>query len=107
MRAGEHEGGRGEPSLTILRSPDLPTSRFHGDRTRHAPPGPATFDSRLEFTIRLLPYDGNDGWVEGTLREIRETLSAPEPPKPDTECEYCEYISRGRTAWGQTPGKEQ
>lgn len=53
-----------------------------------------SFDSRLEFTIRLLPYDGNDGWVEDTLRAIRETLSAPEPPAPDAECEYCEYVSR-------------
>ncbi len=52
------------------------------------------FDSRLEFTIRLLPYDGNDGWVEDTLRGIRETLSAPAPPDSDAECEYCEYVSR-------------
>ena len=57
------------------------------------------FDSRLEFTIRLLPYDGNDGWVEETLHAIRETLSAAEPPQPDAECEYCEYVSRaGLTA---------
>ena len=53
-----------------------------------------SFDSRLEFTIRLLPYDGNDGWVEDALRGIRETLSAPEPPESDAECEYCEYVSR-------------
>lgn len=52
------------------------------------------FEQRLEFTIRLLPYDGNDSWVEGTLRAIRETLSAPEPPAPSEECEYCEYVSR-------------
>jgi CRISPR/Cas system-associated exonuclease Cas4 (RecB family) len=52
------------------------------------------FDSRLEFTIRLLPYDGNDGWVEDTLHGIRETLSAAEPPQPGAECEYCEYVSR-------------
>ena len=57
------------------------------------------FGQRLEFTIRMLPYDGNDGWVEDTLRAIRETLSAPEPPAPGKECEYCEYVSRaGLTA---------
>ena len=58
------------------------------------------FDSRLEFTIRLLPYDGNDGWVEDTLHAIRETLSAAEPPKPDAECEYCEYVSRAGVTAG-------
>ena len=52
------------------------------------------FDARMEFTIRLLPYDGNDGWVEGTLRAIRETLSAANPPAPGAECEYCQYTSR-------------
>jgi len=56
------------------------------------------FGQRLEFTIRMLPYDGNDGWVEDTLRAIRETLSAPEPPAPGKECEYCEYVARAVTS---------
>jgi CRISPR/Cas system-associated exonuclease Cas4 (RecB family) len=52
------------------------------------------FDSRLEFTIRLLPHDGDDTWVEATLAAIRETLAAPEPPPPGAECEYCVYVER-------------
>lgn len=52
------------------------------------------FDSRLEFTIRMLPYDGNDGWVEDTLMAARTVLTAPEPPEPGAGCEYCEYVSR-------------
>lgn len=52
------------------------------------------FESRLEFTIRLIPYDGDDSWVEDTLRQIRDTLAAPEPPASDTECEYCEYVAQ-------------
>ena len=52
-----------------------------------------TFDARLEFKIKLIPYDGDDGWVEGTLREIRETLSAAEPP-PSVDCEYCDYVAQ-------------
>ena len=53
-----------------------------------------SFDARLEFTIRMLPYDGDDGWVEGTLAALRKTLAAPEPPAPGAECEYCEYVRR-------------
>ncbi len=60
----------------------------------------AAFDARLEFTIRLLPYEGDDGWVEDTLHGIRETLSAAEPPKPGAECVYCEYVSRAGVAAG-------
>ena len=44
----------------------------------------------------MIPYQGDDGWVEGTLREIRETLSAPEPPAPGEGCEYCAYVALAR-----------
>ena len=52
------------------------------------------FDSRLEFTIRLLPYVGDDGWVEETLRDVRAVLTAPGPPQPGAECEFCEFVAR-------------
>jgi len=51
------------------------------------------FDQKLEFTIKMLPHVGDDGWVEGTLREIRETLSAASPPGPGEECAFCHYAS--------------
>jgi len=60
------------------------------------------FGQRLEFTIRLLSHDGGDGWVEGTLRAIRETHSAPQAPPSCAECEYCDYVARA----GYLPGSE-
>jgi len=54
----------------------------------------AAFGSRLEFTIRLLHYDGDDGWVEETLLAARAVLAAPEPPEPGARCEYCAYVTR-------------
>jgi len=42
---------------------------------------------KLEFTIKLLPYDGDDGWVEATLAAIRQTLSAAVPPPNTGACE--------------------
>jgi len=52
------------------------------------------FDARLEFKISLIPYDGDDSWVEGALAAIRDTLMAPEPPAPTDECEICDYVLR-------------
>lgn len=52
------------------------------------------FDHHLEFTIKMIPYDGDDGWVEGTLMRIRETLMAPQPPKASSDCEFCQYAGR-------------
>ena len=48
------------------------------------------FDGKLEFDIDLLPYTGDDSWVEGTLSEIKECLDG-EIPKASAECDYCNY----------------
>lgn len=53
-----------------------------------------SFNARLEFTIKLIPYDGDDGWVESTLLNIRQTLNAPEPPQMNGQCEYCVFAAK-------------
>jgi hypothetical protein len=52
------------------------------------------FDNRLEFRMKLIPYEGDDAWVEGTLAAIRETLRAPKPPQVTADCEYCAFAGR-------------
>ena len=52
----------------------------------------STFDNHLEFTVKVIPYTGHDGWVESTLIEARLTLSAEQPPRPSGKCEYCMYV---------------
>jgi hypothetical protein len=56
------------------------------------------FEGRLEFTIKLIPYDGDDGWIEETLARIRDTLTAPEPPAARADCEYCTFAARASRA---------
>jgi RecB family exonuclease len=48
------------------------------------------FDAKLEFDIDLLPYTGDDSWIEGTLHEIKKCLDG-EMPDPDPECDFCNY----------------
>ncbi len=48
------------------------------------------FDGKLEFDIDLLPYTGNDSWVEKTLIEIKKCLNG-EMPKASHDCDYCNY----------------
>lgn len=50
-----------------------------------------TFDGKLEFDIKLLPYTGNADWVEDTLLEIKKTLDSEDIPKPGDDCDYCRY----------------
>jgi hypothetical protein len=51
------------------------------------------FDARLDFKISMLPYTGNDHWVDEVLVEIRNVLSADEVPLADDGCDYCGYVA--------------
>ncbi|MBI4193125.1 MAG: PD-(D/E)XK nuclease family protein [Candidatus Colwellbacteria bacterium] len=49
------------------------------------------FDAKLEFDVKLIPYAGDDAWVEGALLQIRKCLAAERIPAAADECEYCSY----------------
>ncbi len=49
------------------------------------------FDGKLEFDIKLLPSEGDDSWVEGTIKKAIKTLRADSLPKSGEDCDYCKY----------------
>ena len=49
------------------------------------------FDAKLEFDIKVIPYVGDDSWVEPTLLNIKKCLDDPRVPKASEECDYCRY----------------
>lgn len=49
------------------------------------------FDAKLEFSIKVIPYTGNDGWIDGTLLKIKECLDSEVIPKVGDQCDYCTY----------------
>ncbi len=49
------------------------------------------FDGRLEFHIKLIPYEGNTSWILPTLGKIRQLLMDEALPKASDQCEYCRY----------------
>jgi hypothetical protein len=52
----------------------------------------AAFDGKLEFSVKIIPYDGNDSWVEKTLVSIKAALDDPRIPKTNPSCDFCGYI---------------
>lgn len=50
-----------------------------------------SFDAKLEFDITLIPYEGDDGWVEETIAEIYQILQKDEIPAAASGCDYCAY----------------
>lgn len=51
----------------------------------------AAFDGRLEFDVKLIPYEGDDSWVDGTIRELYACLKRDEIPESGADCDYCAY----------------
>lgn len=49
-------------------------------------------DSKLEFEITLIPYLGNDSWIEGTIFNIKKCLNSEKVPTPGDDCDYCSYV---------------
>lgn len=50
------------------------------------------FDARLEFDITIIPYTGNDSWIERVILEAHKCLNADEIPEAGADCDYCDYI---------------
>lgn len=51
----------------------------------------AAFDAKLEFDVKIIPYTGDAGWVEGTLKNIKTCLDSSSLPAPGVDCDYCTY----------------
>jgi CRISPR/Cas system-associated exonuclease Cas4 (RecB family) len=50
------------------------------------------FDGKLEFDIKVIPYKGDDGWVEKALIDVKECLMQNIIPNPSADCDYCSYV---------------
>ncbi len=49
------------------------------------------FNEKLEFDITLIPYDGNDSWLEKTINNIHSCLVSSQIPGANDDCDYCAY----------------
>jgi len=49
------------------------------------------FDGKLEFDVTVLPYTGDDSWVEEALDAAHDCLMSDDLPEPNSTCEYCHY----------------
>ncbi|MEI9966804.1 MAG: hypothetical protein WDN67_04190 [Candidatus Moraniibacteriota bacterium] len=56
-----------------------------------ARPTRKAFDGKLEFTVKLIPYTGDDAWVSDMLVAARACLEASSLPEAHPECDYCGY----------------
>ena len=51
------------------------------------------FDGKLEFDIKIIPYQGDDSWIDGAIKDIYACLNADIIPASGNDCDLCEYRS--------------
>lgn len=54
------------------------------------------FDGKVEFDVTVLPYSGDDSWIEATLLKIKDCLENETAPAMKDDCEFCGY-AKART----------
>ena len=50
------------------------------------------FDGKLDFDVTLIPYKGDDSWVEKTIIKAHKCLNNDKIPESSLDCDYCNYI---------------
>lgn len=50
-----------------------------------------SFGGKLEFSTLIIPYIGNDSWVEKTIFDIRQCLEQNDLPESAVTCDFCNY----------------
>lgn len=49
------------------------------------------FDGKLEFNVTIIPYEGNDTWVEQAIIDAHACLVSRELPDSSGACDFCAY----------------
>lgn len=63
------------------------------------------FDNKLDFEISLIPYVGDDSWVEETIVAAHECLNSDELPNCTADCDFCNYVEAVTDAEEQLEAK--
>jgi len=83
----------------LLRQNGLPVSDTGYFIYCNAQKDKKAFDGKLEFELTLIAYEGNDGWIDQKLAEIKAVLDQDTIPNPSPDCEYCDYIRQQSKAF--------
>lgn len=49
------------------------------------------FDAKLEFDIKVIPYEGDTLWIDGTVKDAIACLNSDKLPESGEDCDFCKY----------------
>ena len=50
------------------------------------------FDKKLEFDVYVIPYKGDNSWIEDEINKAHECLMLDKIPEANKDCDYCNYV---------------
>ncbi len=65
----------------------------------------AAFDGKLEFKIKLIPYTGDDSWVDQTIKDAHQCLEQDAIPSNSPRCDYCGFQQAAEEALKNNPNE--
>lgn len=63
----------------------------NGDRSAEG------FGGVVKFKVKIIPYVGDDSWIDGGLELARSCLEQECAPNPSPDCKQCSYLSDMRS----------
>lgn len=58
------------------------------------------FDGKLEFDVKIIPYQGDDSWVEKTVKDAYQCLQDKNISTASEDCDFCAYRRAAADAEG-------
>jgi len=55
-------------------------------------PNAPAFDAKIDFDIHVIPYTGNDDWVDPKIIELHACMNGDDIPDAGQGCDYCAYV---------------
>lgn len=49
------------------------------------------FNNKIDFKVKVIPYKGDDTWIEPTLFSIKDCLEGDQVPASGDDCDFCKY----------------
>ena len=64
-----------------------------------------SFNDVIKFNTQLIPYIGDDSWIEDTLLKAKEVLVSDDIPAANTYCDHCKYRDAAGNSFKHHLGK--
>ena len=53
-----------------------------------------TFDNKIAFHSHIIPYEGDDSWIDNVITDLHSCLQSPTIPDKSDSCAYCGFFKK-------------